>query len=42
MLLGFASYGSFRAWPAFKYSIEHSVYVHPEHHGKRVGRTLMM
>lgn len=24
-LLGFASYGSFRAWPAYKYSIEHSV-----------------
>jgi L-amino acid N-acyltransferase len=26
-LLGFASYGSFRAWPAYKYSVEHSVYV---------------
>jgi len=24
-LLGFASYGVFRAWPAYKYSIEHSI-----------------
>ena len=40
-LLGFASYGTFRAWPAFKYSVEHSVYVHREHRGKRVGEALM-
>jgi L-amino acid N-acyltransferase len=26
-LMGFASYGTFRAWPAYKYSVEHSVYV---------------
>lgn len=26
---GFATWGPFRAWPAYKYSIEHSVYVHP-------------
>ena len=24
-LLAFGSYGSFRAWPAYKYSVEHSV-----------------
>lgn len=24
-LMGFASYGTFRAWPAYKYSVEHSV-----------------
>jgi phosphinothricin acetyltransferase len=40
-LLGFASYGTFRAWPAYKYSAEHSVYVHKSSRGKGIGRTLM-
>ena len=40
-LLGFATYGTFRAWPAYKYSVEHSVYVHKDHRGKGVGLTLM-
>lgn len=40
-LLGFASYGAFRAWPAYKYSVEHSVYVHPKCRGKGVGTILM-
>ena len=40
-LLGFASYGTFRAWPAYKYSIEHSVYVHKDHRGKGIGFGLM-
>lgn len=40
-LLGFASYGVFRAWPAYKYSVEHSVYVHQDHRGKGIGLALM-
>ena len=40
-LLGFASYGAFRAWPAYKYSVEHSVYVHKDHSGKGIGLALM-
>ena len=40
-LLGFASYGTFRAWPAYKYTVEHSVYVHHEHRGKGIGMALM-
>lgn len=40
-LLGFASYGSFRAWPAYKYSVEHSVYVHREHRGQGIALQLM-
>jgi L-amino acid N-acyltransferase YncA len=40
-LMGFASYGSFRAWPAYKYSIEHSVYVEKSQRRKGVGEALM-
>ncbi len=41
VLLGFASYGTFRAFPAFKYSVEHSVYIHKDHRGIGLGRMLM-
>jgi L-amino acid N-acyltransferase YncA len=41
ILLGFATYGTFRAWPAYKYTIEHSVYVHEDHRRKGVARALM-
>jgi len=40
-LLGFASYGPFRAWPAYKYTIEHSVYVAARFRGQGVGRKLL-
>ena len=41
VLLGFGSYGTFRAWPAYKYTVEHSVYVHQDHRGRGLGRVLM-
>jgi phosphinothricin acetyltransferase len=40
-LLAFGSYGTFRAFPAFKYTVEHSVYVHKDHRGKGLGRVIM-
>ena len=40
-LLGFASYGTFRPWAAFKYSVEHSLYVHHTHRGKGYGPLLL-
>ncbi len=40
-LLAFGSYGTFRAWPAYKYSVEHSVYVHKDHRGKGSGAQVM-
>ena len=40
-LLGFASYGSFRAWPAYKYSVEHSLYVRGDRRRSGVGRALL-
>lgn len=40
-LLGFATYGTFRAFPAYKYTVEHSVYVHRDHRGRGVGTAVM-
>lgn len=40
-LLGFASYGVFRARAAYKYTVEHSVYVHRDHRGQGVGERLL-
>lgn len=40
-LMGFATYGTFRAWPAYKYTVEHSVYVHKDHRRKGVARALL-
>ena len=40
-LLGFASWGTFRAFPAYKYSVEHSVYVHHAHRGRGLGERLL-
>jgi phosphinothricin acetyltransferase len=40
-LLGFGSYGTFRAWPAYKYSVEHSVYVDARFRGRGIGRRLL-
>lgn len=40
-LMAFASYGTFRAWPAYKYSVEHSVYVDARFRGLGLGEALM-
>jgi phosphinothricin acetyltransferase len=40
-VLGFASYGPFRAWPAYKYSVELSVYVDEAARGKGIGSLLV-
>jgi L-amino acid N-acyltransferase len=40
-LMGFASYGTFRAFPANKYTVEHSVYVEKSHRGKGVSKLLL-
>lgn len=40
-LLAFGSYGTFRAWPAYKYTVEHSVYVHKDHRGRGLGQEIM-
>jgi len=40
-LMAFGSFGTFRAWPAYHYTVEHSVYVHPDCHGRGIGKALM-
>lgn len=40
-LLGFATYGPFRDRPAYKYTVEHSIYVRSDCRGKGLGRTLL-
>ena len=40
-LLGFGSFGTFRAYPAYKYTVEHSVYVRDDQRGKGLGRVLV-
>ena len=41
-LLGFASWGTFRAFPANKYTVEHSVYVHRDQRGRGLGERLLL
>ena len=38
---GFASYGGFRAWAAYKYSVEHSVYVHEQFRRRGIAKVLL-
>ncbi len=40
-LMGFGSYGTFRTYPAYKYTVEHSVYVDARFRGKGVGKRLL-
>lgn len=40
-LMGFGSYGTFRAFPAYKYTVEHSLYVQKDHRGKGLGKILL-
>lgn len=40
-LMAFGSYGPFRAWPAYKYTIEHSLYVQKDQRGKGLGKQIL-
>ncbi|QIR77007.1 N-acetyltransferase family protein [Sulfurospirillum diekertiae] len=40
-VVGYATYGSFRSSPAYKYTIEHSVYVHKDFRKHGFGRALL-
>lgn len=40
-VVGFATFGPFRAWPAYKYSIEHSIYVDKDFRKMGIGTALL-
>lgn len=40
-LMGFASYGTFRAWDGYLRTVEHSVYVQRDHRQRGLGEQLM-
>ena len=41
ILLGFSTYGKFRVQPAYKYTVEHSVYVRSDKRGYGTGQILL-
>lgn len=40
-IVGFASFGDFRAWPCYRFTVEHSVHVRSDRRGRGVGEMLM-
>ncbi|WP_336517512.1 N-acetyltransferase family protein [Pollutibacter soli] len=41
-LVGFGSFGQFRAWAAYKYAVEHSVYVRNDQRGRGIGKRILV
>ena len=40
-VVGFGTFGEFRTWPGYRYSVEHSVHVRADCRGRGVGRALV-
>lgn len=40
-VLGFATFGAFRTWPGYRFTVEHSVHVRADCRGQGIGHTLM-
>lgn len=40
-ILGYASYGDWRAFDGYRHTVEHSIYVEKDQHGKGIGKALM-
>jgi phosphinothricin acetyltransferase len=41
VVVGFGSFGIFRPWQAYQYSVEHSIYVDKKAQGKGIGKKLL-
>jgi phosphinothricin acetyltransferase len=40
-VIGFSSFGDFRLWPGYRYTVENSVYVDPSFHRRGAARALL-
>jgi phosphinothricin acetyltransferase len=40
-VVGFGTFGDFRAWPCYRFSVEHSVHVRADCRGRGIGRALL-
>jgi L-amino acid N-acyltransferase YncA len=40
-VLGYASYGPFRPWPAYLYTVENAIYIAPQSRGRGIGTLLL-
>lgn len=40
-IAGYANYGPFRNWAAYRYSVEHSLYVHKDCRGRGISKLLL-
>ena len=40
-VLGYGTFGDFRAFPGYRYSVEHSVYIHTDQRGRGLGRVIV-
>ena len=41
VLVGFATYGKFRVWPCYRFTVEHSVYIHKNNRGQGISKILL-
>jgi phosphinothricin acetyltransferase len=41
-VVGFATFGEFRAWPCYRHSVEHSVHVRADSRHRGIGRALVL
>ncbi|PAY10839.1 GNAT family N-acetyltransferase [Bradyrhizobium sp. UFLA03-84] len=41
VVLGYGTFGDFRAFPGYRYSVEHSVYIHVDHRARGLGRVIV-
>jgi phosphinothricin acetyltransferase len=41
-VLGYASFGDWRAWDGYRHTVEHSIYVRADQRGKGIGEALML